>query len=93
MSILVSLETAFPNSTPIATAIKAPAGPPEASMPNPIIDAPIIPVTALENITRGGAFSPHATAIPIAAPINCFACAPISTKKDETVLSPKIFAV
>ena len=69
MSTFVSFETIFPSSAPTATARNAPAGPPDTSIPNPSIFAPIIPVTTLVNRTSGGAFKLHATATPMAAPI------------------------
>ena len=93
MSTFVSFDTILPNSAPTAAARKAPAGPPATSIPKPSIVAPIIPVTTLENSTRGGALRLHATATPIAAPMYCCAIPPTSTKNDDIMLSPNRFAV
>ena len=93
MSTFVSFDTIFPNSAPTATARKAPAGPPDTSIPNPSIVAPIIPVTTLVNSTSGGALRLHATATPMAAPMYCWAIPPTSTKNDDTIFSPNRFAV
>ena len=72
ISTFVSLDTAFPNSDPTIVETSAAASPP--------ILAPNAPVTALVNITSGGAFNAHATAIPIDAPTCFMAKLPNSTR-------------
>ena len=63
MSIFVSFEISFPNSAPTNAAQYAPAGPPNIF--------PAVPVIVDANNTKGGAFSPNATATPMEAPVIC----------------------
>ena len=85
MSILVSLETALPNSAATIVTSNTARGPPA---PPSVLAAP--PTATSENNTNGGQCSAYPMATAIAGPVAAFAYPPILTSTSIPNCSPSV---